>query len=147
MNNLVYLAGPFFSDRQKSIIDNIETIIRETGFNVYSPMKECLFEKGKTDPNKIFVDNIEQICKSCMIVAITDGKDVGTIFEAGYAYGLGVPVVYVWLDSKGMKFNIMLKESSIAVCLSYEHLRYTLKRYMEDRFFATHPDIIDMELE
>lgn len=143
----IYLAGPFFTDKQKDIVSQVERIIKHNGFEVYSPMKECIFEKGVTKPADIFDDNVKQIDVADAVIVITDGKDVGTLFEAGFAYGKGSPIIYAWFDSNGAKFNIMLKESAAAIALSYTHLDYTLNRLSKDRCFVTHPDVVDMELE
>jgi len=51
------------------------------------------------------------------------------MFECGFAYRSEVPIVYVWLNSNGMKFNIMLNESAHSVCYSYKELTKVLHHY------------------
>lgn len=67
--------------------------------------------------------NVRGIEESELVIAITDDKDMGTIFEAGHAYASGVPVIYVafTLGKDGM-FNLMLAESGKAACKTVEEL-------------------------
>lgn len=127
-----YLAGPFFNEEQIAIIDEIASICDKHYVEVFNPKEECVYEKDVTKPEDIFNDNVTAILKCDILIAVTDGKDVGTMFECGFAYRSEVPIVYLWLDSKGMKFNIMLNESSHAVCYSYEDLEKVLRKFNSD---------------
>jgi nucleoside 2-deoxyribosyltransferase len=120
-----YIASPFFNPRQIEIVEEIKTALEEIGVEYYSPKDECLFENFKDmDPAQIFSDNVVNITNRDAIVVVTDGKDVGTIFEAGYAYGNAVPIVYVWLDRpEGAKFNLMLSQSGRSVVGSINELK------------------------
>ncbi len=56
--------------------------------------------------------------------AITDGKDPGTIWEAGYAYAKNIPVIYVAFTlGKEGQFNLMLAESGKAACRTVDELK------------------------
>ncbi len=127
-----YLAGPFFNKDQIEVIDKISSILSKYGVDIYNPKEECIYVKGQTDPKDIFDMNMSAIDECSVIIAVTDGKDVGTLFECGYAYGRSVEIVYVWLNSKGGKFNIMLKESARCVCLSYEDIETVVKSMKEN---------------
>ena len=52
-------------------------------------------------------------------MAITDEKDIGTIWEAGYAYGIGKEVVYYAETLGNNPFNIMLSESGVGIFKDY----------------------------
>ena len=86
----VYLASPFFNDEQLEREERIKNKLRELGFDVFAP-----YERGKLNPDasnderdRIFYENIVAIENCDIIFAITDGKDIGTIWEAGFACGL-----------------------------------------------------------
>ena len=76
----------------------------------------------------IFDSNIEAIKNSKYVLAITDEKDMGTIWEAGYAYGIGKPVIYVAVTLEDKPFNIMLSESGIGIFKSYDSLKISANR-------------------
>ena len=80
---------------------------------------------------KIFIDNIKNIISSDIIFAITDGKDIGTIWEAGFAFGYTYIIeeykkdkiiVYYCESLNGGKFNIMLAESADVVLTEFKEL-------------------------
>jgi len=122
-----YIAGPFFNDSQKSVIDEIQRICDIHNIETYNPKEVSVYKPGKgIDTAKLFSSNVEAINSCDILIAVTDGKDPGTLFESGYAYCHRIPIVYVWLDNRGMKFNIMLKESSLLVCKSLDALSVAL---------------------
>lgn len=57
-----------------------------------------------------------------MVIAITDGKDVGTIWEMGVAYEAGVPVIGVALTLGDNPFNLMLSESCFTTIRTIDEL-------------------------
>lgn len=122
----VYFASPFFTDEQVEREERLKSGLRKLGFDVFSPKE---FFKVSTETThemrrKVFLENLNQIEKCDIIFAVTDGKDVGTIWEAGYAYGIRwyrsraefpskFPIVVYYCETlKGGKFNLMLAESS-----------------------------------
>ena len=77
--------------------------------------------------------------KSCDIIfVVTNGKDIGTIFEAGCAYGLNqekvshkIKIVYYCENlPDGMPFNLMLAQSADVVITKFEDLD-NLPKYLE----------------
>ena len=113
-----YLASPFFNERQVERMESVLSILRLSGNSVFAPYENSVVEnQNLQNPEyraRIFTKNIEAIRASRMVLAITNDKDMGTLFEAGYAYGLGIPVVYFAEDLNG-PFNLMLSESGIGV--------------------------------
>ena len=62
----------------------------------------------------------------------TRDKDIGTIWEAGYAFAHKRPIVYFCAGlPEGAKFNLMLARSGIKVCTSFEELENYLDRTIE----------------
>jgi len=116
----IYFAAPFFNPSQ---IEREEWLIKELrhiGFRVFSPRENILLTPNATqeEREKAFQDNIKEINNCDLVFAVTDGKDMGTIWEAGYAYGKNKPVVYYneTLGPEG-KFNVMLAQSGCLTIL------------------------------
>ena len=137
-NMKVYFASPWFNPDQAEREERVKGRLRELGFNVWSP-KENSSLSPITDPvirEKIFSANVEHI-KSCDIIfAITDGKDMGTIWEAGFANGInevsktmfgriGKRIIIVYycetLGPNG-QFNLMLAQSGNITITKFEDL-------------------------
>ena len=55
-------------------------------------------------------------------MAITDEKDIGTIWEAGYAYGIGKEIVYYAETLGNNPFNVMLGKSGIGIFTNHNDL-------------------------
>lgn len=115
-----YLASPFFNEQQIEREEYVKKVLRNFGYSVYSPRENGILTPDATDEvrTKVFNDNCEAIHKSDKVLAITDGKDIGTIWEAGYAYGIGKKVVYYAETLGDNPFNVMLGKSGIGVALS-----------------------------
>ena len=119
-----YLASPFFKDSQIQREEAVKNALRNEGYTVYSPRENGILTPDATDEvrTKIFKENCEAIQKSRRILAITDEKDIGTIWEAGYAYGLGKEVVYYAETLGNNPFNVMLGKSGIGIFTKYNDL-------------------------
>jgi nucleoside 2-deoxyribosyltransferase len=124
MNNnkiKVYIAAGWFSEEQKKALSYIEKILSSNNkFLVYSPRKEIQLESGKIHNKEIkqqvFNSNINFINKCDLIISSTIEKDMGTLFECGYAYSKNIPIIYtLFLNNiDDIIFNLMLSESGIA---------------------------------
>ena len=112
----LYLASPFFNEEQVEREERIKRKLRELGFDVYSPKEACFCPPNASQElrRQTFEDNIKNINDCDAVFAITNGKDMGTIFEAGYAYGIGIPVIYFCEGLTG-QFNLMLAQSAALV--------------------------------
>lgn len=119
-----YLASPFFKDSQIQREEAVKNALRYEGYTVYSPRENGILTPDATDEvrTKIFKENCEAIQKSHRILAITDEKDIGTIWEAGYAYGIGKEIVYYAETLGDNPFNVMLGKSGIGIFTKYSDL-------------------------
>ena len=119
-----YLASPFFKDSQIQREEAVKNALRNEGYTVYSPRENGVLTPDATDEvrTKIFKENCEAIQKSHRIFAITDEKDIGTIWEAGYAYGIGKEIVYYAGTLGDNPFNVMLGKSGIGIFTKYKDL-------------------------
>lgn len=120
----VYLASPFFKPDQIKRVELVENLLEEAGYSYFSPRKELVCPPNATDEQRkiTFKGNHDGILNSEMVIAITDGKDVGTIWEMGVAFEAGIPVIGVALTLGDAPFNLMLSESCYAVCRTKDEL-------------------------
>lgn len=133
----IYIAGPFFNPYEVAVIERIKLIIKEFGFEYFSPKDELMYTPGVTTPEDILRANINGLNTSNMMIVVTDGKDPGTMFEAGWAYSKGMPIIYMWLTgTKGQKFNIMLAATG-SVVRSFNQLFEALEHLKATSMF--HP--------
>lgn len=116
-----YLASPFFNDEQINREETIKKTLRGYGFRVYAPREHGIVGSlaSQEAVTSTFNSNVEAIDNSRMVLAITDGKDMGTIWEAGYAYGNNIPIVYYAETLGNNPFNIMLSESGVGIFKDY----------------------------
>lgn len=121
----VYLASPFFKPEQIERIEYIENLLEKHGYTVFSPRKEFVVKPNASseDRKKGFQGNCNAIDNCDFVIAVTDGKDMGTIWEAGYAYSSGIPILYFAETLGNNEFNLMLAESGkLGICKSREEL-------------------------
>lgn len=118
----VYLASPFFRPEQILRLEIVESMT-EDYFDIYSPRKQFQFESGtkptKEDAKKVLDANHKAIEESDFIIAITDDKDMGTLYECGYASKSNIPIIYCAFTLGDKPFNLMLAETGIAVVKTY----------------------------
>ena len=116
----MYLTGYLTRAREEAV----KNALRYEGYTVYSPRENGILTPDATDEvrTKIFKENCEAIQKSHRILAITDEKDIGTIWEAGYAYGIGKEIVYYAETLGDNPFNVMLGKSGIGIFTKYNDL-------------------------
>ena len=116
-----YLASPFFNDEHIKREESIKKTLRGYGFSVYAPREHGIVGSlaSQEAVTSTFNSNVEAIDNSRMVLAITDGKDMGTIWEAGYAYGNNIPIVYYAETLGNNPFNIMLSESGVGIFKDY----------------------------
>lgn len=129
-----YLASPFFNEEQIERVNFVNSRLRELGYKVWSPSHDGTIVKPREGLNiqkRIFDLNCVMIRRANYVFAITDGKDVGTIFECGYAFGKKVPIIYFAETLKDGKFNLMLAQSGVKVLLKREDINENLLQFEE----------------
>ena len=135
-NMKVYFASPWFNPDQAEREERVKGRLRELGFNVWSPKENCVCSPDAAEETRqrVFGDNIHNIKTCDILFAITDGKDMGTIWEAGFANGYNAgmedsetfkPIIIVYycetLGPNG-QFNLMLAQSGNITITKFEDL-------------------------
>lgn len=140
MNNKyeVYVAGPFFNPHQTDTMERIEAVLEKHGFKMFRPRFDSVdLSKDSSEEarKQAFEDDVNAIIESDFILANTMDKDLGTLFEVGYAYAKEVPSVgFLEGLPKGAPFNIMLAGSMEAVYTSTEELDTAISSVGKDKF-------------
>jgi nucleoside 2-deoxyribosyltransferase len=132
--NKCYIASGWFSPEWLAELESLKASLDKHGFRYFSPKDEAVCEADAAlDRQKaIFDGNVNAIRDCDWILCNTRNKDMGSIFEAGFAHSLGRPIVYFSAGlPPGAQFNLMLAQSGIAVCTSIDDLNAYLTRCKE----------------
>ena len=124
----MYLASPFFNGEQLERVEYVRDLARKIGYKVFSPKDENLVSPDADADWKeqAFQLNIAKVKDCAFVLAITDGKDVGTMFEAGSAFSEDKPIVYFAETLGDNDFNLMLAQSGLVVTKDRKSLEDTL---------------------
>jgi len=107
----VYLAGPFFTLGQLWVVEQARNCLRDMGLRVFSPYHDV----GHGPAELVVGQDVEGILQSDVVLAIGDGLDSGTIFEAGYARARGIPVVF-YAENESQEDCKMMEGTDCFLC-------------------------------
>ena len=128
----VYLASGWFSPAAAEELTRLEEIFdNKDWIDLASPRRifVCPPDAPKETQDETFVGNLEHIVTSNFLLVNTRDKDIGTIWEAGFAFAHQKPIIYFCAGlPEGAKFNLMLARSGVKVCTSFEDLEEYLDR-------------------
>ena len=142
----LYFASPFFRPDQVEREERLKDHLRDLGFKVFSPKEAChLSPDASIDAQQETFDaNIKAIRQSAGVFAITDGKDMGTIWEAGYAFGLGKPIIYFAETLGNNQFNLMLAKSGRAVLKEQDDINaYRIRKALYEGVTKVYMGVIE----
>ena len=136
----IYLASGWFNPTQDTELTQLEKIFddRSNNFELASPRRIfiCPPNAPKSVQDETFTGNLHHIQTADFLLVNTRDKDIGTIWEAGYAFAFNKPIIYFCAGlPEGAKFNLMLARSGIKVCTSFEQLEDYLDRIVENGEF------------
>ena len=109
----IYLASPFFNEKELENVKIAEKILTERGFSIFSPRLNEVRTDEITQQSwwskETFMNDKKFIDWADVVVMLYYGgySDSGTAWECGYAYGTNTPVVVVQL---GEDSNLMVHE-------------------------------------
>lgn len=110
----LYLAGGWFTPEQEEEHTRLYNLLKDiSDLNVFNPRLEGEIDKttSKETMDDILQGNCFNIDIADVVLVIYDGKDTGTIWEAGYAYAKKKPIIYYAEKLNGKKFNLMLAKT------------------------------------
>jgi len=140
----IYLASGWFNPIQAEELTNLESIFdsRSDHFELASPRRifVCPPNAPKEVQDETFIGNLHHIETSDFLLVNTRDKDIGTIWEAGYAFAFKKPIIYFCAGlPEGAKFNLMLARSGIKVCTSFEELEKYLDKVINTSELPNEP--------
>ena len=109
----IYIASPFFNEKEIKNVKKAEEILMSRGFSVFSPRLNEVRTDDTVGTNswskETFMNDRKFIDWADVVVMLYYGvySDSGTAWECGYAYGTNTPVVVVHL---GDDSNLMVHE-------------------------------------
>ena len=85
----VYIAAPFFNEEQLETVKSIETELQEKGVKFFSPRSEGVLldlapSERASHLKRMYDSNINHMSECNMMIAVVDGRDIGTMFEIGF---------------------------------------------------------------
>lgn len=92
----IYLAGRLNDGSQRELLERMDLICKELGFDTFLPHRDVGLARGHKDVQRIFKEDILKGLDSCdLVVASLEGLHVGagTAWEMGYAYSKGLPLI------------------------------------------------------
>ena len=119
----VYTAGGWFNLIQLLAMKDIETILDVNETEYFSPRKDNIGKPGMSEEewSAVYQRNIDELHNCDIIIASTENKDMGTLFECGYATAINKPIIYYAPNLEG-QFNLMLAKSAWGVATSPQEL-------------------------
>ena len=99
----IYVAGPLFTEGQRWLLERVDAVCREQGFETYLPHRDAgLFDRD-SDSSFFFQQDLRQLAEADAVVAVLNGDDVdsGTAWEMGYFYAQkGGPIIGYVSDTR-----------------------------------------------
>ena len=146
----VYLASGWFNPTQAAELSKLEEVFdnRSSFFELASPRRIfiCPPDAPKSVQDETFDGNLHHIKTADFLLVNTRDKDIGTIWEAGYAFAFGKPIIYFCAGlPEGAKFNLMLARSGVKVCTSFEQLEEYVDRVINTGELPFEPYDKDIE--
>lgn len=114
----VYLAGPFFTMGQRWMVNEFRNTLISFGLPVFSPLHDV----GLGEPDQVVGPDLNALNQCGVVLALLDGKDLGTVFEVGYAVAKGIPVLAFVENEKRSDLTMLIGsgcefESDFSSCI------------------------------
>lgn len=121
-----YIAGGWFNKDEVYCLEQLTDAFERMQIHTYEPRRDSpqiSYDPTEAERDRNFQSNLDAIKHSDFVIASTQGKDMGTIWECGYAFAHGIPVFgFAPLLPAGAPFNLMLAQSMMQVFTSVEQL-------------------------
>ncbi len=129
----IYIAGPLFTEGERGLLERIDVICREIGYETYLPHRDAgLFDRDG-DSSPFFRQDLERLQEADAVVAVLNGFDVdsGTAWEMGYFYALGRDAIIGYLHDSRLphpraQLNPMIWNSLVALVHDLDALKREL---------------------
>lgn len=122
----IYLASPFFNEKEIERMSKVRDILRAKGLDVFCPNEHQSpeLEFGSLEwREKTFKNDVDHIDWCDVVVAVVSQgnyDDSGTCWELGFAHATNKKVILV--NVEGNSINLMIANSLHAIITSYDEL-------------------------
>lgn len=136
-----YLASGWFTPKQISTYTLLcdALVAYSTDIDVFYPKNQIQIMSGAINDEQlrtnVFTRNINELHKADFIICSTEDKDMGSVFEAGYAHAIKKPIIYACFSVLPNGFNLMLSESAVCVATSIQELHNALNSRVHTGYF------------
>ena len=129
----IYIAGPLFTEGERWLLERIDVICREIGYETYLPHRDAGLFNRDGDSSPFFRQDLERLQEADAVVAVLNGFDVdsGTAWEMGYFYALGRDAIIGYLHDSRLphpraQLNPMIWNSLVALVHDLDALKREL---------------------
>lgn len=135
----VYLASPFFNDKEKLAIIVTMSILKSKGLDMFVPNLHFIKDGDKLSNQDwgkaVFQMDANEICACDAVVLLYYGlySDSGTAWECGYAYANCIPVIVVNMQENEIGSIMMLNGCHASLDSLYD---------LEEYDFNTMPQVM-----
>lgn len=136
MKKKIYIAGPLFSEADRSYNLLIDTLCREEGFDTFLPQRDAPV-LGADNKDEVFYAELKANSEADLIVANLGGVDVdvdsGTAWELGYAVAQHKQVIGLhtgWRCYSACEAVNLMIEHSTFIVKDFDALRVALRAFL-----------------
>jgi len=107
----IYIAGPLYTEGDRFLLEKIDNICKQAGFNTYLPHRDGgLFIRCEESSRKFFINDLEKLDEISIIIVVLNGSDVdsGTSWEIGYSFSKNKIIIGYIEDSRIYEYNKQL---------------------------------------
>ena len=132
----VYIAGKISTENERELLEKVDNLCKELGFDTFLPHKNVGLAKSIKDVKRIFKGDIIDGFKDCkLVIAVLDGLHVGagTAWELGYAYVKGIPAIGIKTDEPvedALEELSAILIGSMPIVSSFQELKKKLKEFI-----------------
>ena len=129
-----YIAGKIGTNNEKEILEKVEKLCKELGFETFLPHRDVGIAKGVQDIKRIFDGDINKGLKDAdFVVAVLDGLHVGagTAWELGYAYANKIPAIGLKTDEsieEALDYLSSILIGSMPIVKSFDELKKKISK-------------------
>lgn len=135
----VYIAGKLGTTSELEMLEKIDVLCKEKGFETFLPHRDVGFARSINDVERIFKGDIEEGFKDCdLVIVLLDGLHVGagTAWELGYAYAKRIHLIGIKTDepvTNALEYLSAILIASIKIVTSFDELKKELENFIKKK--------------